>query len=155
VTDVQAKSEALGQVFNAASLFFRNLDTEPFVDMQSDQEYARPGKDDRDPNLKWMGGDMATGPWVYWIDHPAGVKAAPHKHFAARIEYILEGEMEFFEGEEALNWHRGKPAKSTVHGPGTLSYVPSGQLYGYEITKPSKLLHVFFANPVNATQHFD
>ena len=34
-----------------------------------------------------------------------------------------------------------------MYTPGTLSYVPSGQLYGYEITKPSKLLHVFFANP--------
>ena len=142
-------------MFNASSVFYRNVDQEPLVDLQSDQEYARPRMGE-EPLLKWLGGDMDTGPWVYWVQLDAGMKAAPHKHFAPRIEYVLDGEIEFFEGQEALAWHRGSTtATSTTYGPNTLSYVPAGQLYGYEVTKPTTLLHVFFSNPVGHTEHFD
>ena len=65
-------------IFDASTVFYRNVDQEPVVDLQGDQEYARPRKGE-EPILKWLGGDMATGPWVYWVQLDAGQKAAPHK----------------------------------------------------------------------------
>ena len=136
MTDVQPKE--LAEVFDAKTVFHRTVDETPFVDMVNDPRFRR--SKPSTAMIKWLGGDdMETGPWAFWVDHPAGRRAVPHKHTAARIEYLLEGELRFFKGEEALKWHRGEEAEYTVYSPGTLSYVPAGQLYGYEVTKPSKL----------------
>lgn len=135
------------------TVFFHQLDETPWLDLDVALDKARPAKGSR-ARIKWLGGDADDGPWVYYIEHPAGAVVKPHKHNARRVEYILEGEIEFFAGADALAWHRGDTSiTGTMHGPGTLSWVPPGTLYAYRITRPSKLLHVFFENPVGHTVH--
>ena len=138
---------------DANTVFFKNVDEEPWLDLTANLDKARPGKGSK-AQLKWMGGDAETGPWVYYIEHPEGAIVKPHKHFARRVEYVLEGEIEFYEGADALAWHRGDTSiVGTHHGPGTVSWVPPGTLYGYRIVRASKLLHIFFENPVGRTEH--
>jgi quercetin dioxygenase-like cupin family protein len=137
----------------AADLFFRQVDETPFLDPATNPDKARPARGSQ-ARIKWLGGDSETGPWVYYIEHPEGAVVKPHKHHAPRIEYVLDGEIEFFEGRAAIDWHRGDTTiVGSRHGAGTLSYVPPGQVYAYRITAASKLLHVFFENPVGRTEH--
>lgn len=138
---------------SADTVFFQQVDEVPWLDLDASRDKARPAKDSR-ARIKWMGGDSETGPWVYYIEHPEGAIVKPHKHRARRVEYVLEGEIEFFEGADALAWHRGDTSiTGSRHGSGTVSWVPPGTVYGYRITKASKLLHVFFENPVGRTDH--
>src|SRR5215216_4298915 len=81
--------------FDASSVFFRHLDEVPFMDLAANLDKARPAPGSK-ARIKWLGGDSATGPWVYYIEHPAGAIIKPHKHHAPRIEYVLAGEIEFF-----------------------------------------------------------
>ncbi len=142
-----AEAVASEQVCNADTVFARGVEDTPFLDWQNDPRFAAVQKSEA--LIKWLGGDdLETGPWVFWVDHPAGRKAPPHRHAHARIEYVLEGELHFYQDEEALKWHRGEPAEYAVYPAGTVSYVPAGQFYGYETAQPTKLLHVFFGNPM-------
>jgi hypothetical protein len=132
-------------------VLFHHLDEVPFMDVAANPDKARPAKGSQ-ARIKWLGGDSATGPWVYYIEHPAGAIVKPHKHHAPRIEYVLDGEIEFFLADDAVRWFRGDTSISgTRHGAGSLSYVPSGTVYAYRITADSKLLHVFYENPVGRT----
>src|SRR3954467_14377177 len=125
--------------FDAQSVFFHHLDEVPFMDIAANRDKARPAKGS-EAKIKGLGGDSATGPWVYYIEHPADAIVKPHKHLAPRIEYVLDGELEFFLGDEAVAWFRGDTSiEGTLHGPGSMSYVPSGTVYAYRITKASKL----------------
>ena len=138
---------------DASSVFFHHLDEVPFMDLAANLDKARPAPGSK-ARIKWLGGDSATGPWVYYIEHPQGAVVKPHKHHAPRIEYVLEGEIEFFLGKDAVAWFRGDASiEGSRHGAGSLSYVPSGTIYAYRITEASKLLHVFYANPVGHTVH--
>lgn len=139
----------------ADTVFFQQVDEAPWLDLESDRDKARPAKGSK-ARIKWLGGDAETGPWVYYIEHPEGAIVKPHKHNARRVEYVLDGEIEFFEGSDAVAWYRGDTSiTGTRHGAGTVSWVPPGTVYGYRITKASKLLHVFFENPVGRTEHVD
>lgn len=140
-------------MLNADTIFFHQVSEIPFMDLANNLDKARPAKGS-EARIKWLGGDSATGPWVYYIEHPAGAIIKPHKHHAPRIEYVLEGEIEFFLEKDAVSWFRGdENIHGTLHSDGSLSYVPSGTVYAYRITKASKLLHVFFENPVGRTVH--
>jgi hypothetical protein len=92
--------------------------------------------------VKFMEGNEKMRPFVLMAEHPEGAKVKPHKHPYGRLEYILEGEIEFFEGRDAIDFGKGLPVVGHRHGPGECSYVPAGTLYAYRITKASKLLHV-------------
>jgi hypothetical protein len=139
--------------FDASSVFFHHLDEVPFMDVAANRDKARPAKGS-EAKIKWLGGDSETGPWVYYIEHPVDAVIKPHKHHAPRIEYVLDGEIEFFMGDDAVAWFRGnQDIVGTRHGAGSLSYVPSGTVYAYRITQASKLLHVFYENPVGRTVH--
>lgn len=138
---------------DAQTVFFKTVDDVPWLDVDVARDKARPAKGSQ-ARIKWMGGDAESGPWVYYIEHPEGAIVKPHKHFARRVEYVLDGEIEFYEGADALAWHRGDTSiVGSLHGPGTVSWVPPGTVYGYRIVRASKLLHVFFENPVGRTEH--
>ncbi len=140
---------------SADTVFFQQIDEAPWLDLANARDKARPATGSS-ARIKWMGGDAETGPWVYYIEHPEGAIVKPHKHNARRVEYVLDGEIEFFQGADALAWHRGDTSiTGSRHGAGTVSWVPPGTVYGYRITKASKLLHVFFENPVGRTIHVD
>lgn len=140
---------------SADTVFFHQVDEVPWLDLEESRDKARPAKGSS-ARIKWMGGDSETGPWVYYIEHPEGAIVKPHKHNARRVEYVLDGEIEFFEGADAVAWYRGDSSiTGTLHGAGTVSWVPPGTMYGYRITKASKLLHIFFENPVGRTIHVD
>lgn len=140
-------------MIDANTVFFRTVDLEPWLDLAAASDKARPAKGSK-AQIKWLGGDAETGPWVYYIEHPEGAIVKPHKHFARRVEYVLDGEIEFFEGRQAVDWYRGDTSiQGSLHGPGTVSWVPPGTMYGYRIVRASKLLHVFFENPVGRTEH--
>jgi hypothetical protein len=97
--------------------------------------------------VKFMAGNDRMKPFVLLAEHPEGARVKPHKHPYGRLEYILDGEIEFFEGQDAIDFGKGLPVTGTRHGPGAVSYVPAGTLYAYLITKASKLLHVHEQNP--------
>lgn len=136
---------------DTSGVLFHHVDEVPFMDVATNPDKARPARGSQ-ARIKWLGGEPATGPWVYYIEHPADAIVKPHKHHAPRIEYVLEGEIEFFLGDDAVRWFRGDVAiTGTRHGAGSLSYVPSGTVYAYRIIRASKLLHVFYENPVGRT----
>ena len=136
-----------------STVFFQCVDDVDWLEPAAEPDKARPAKGSK-ARIKWLGGDSESGPWVYYIEHPVGAVVKPHKHNARRVEYILDGELEFFAGDDALAMYRGDETVSgSIHGPGTMSWVPPGTLYAYRITKASKLLHVFFENPVGRTIH--
>src|SRR5262245_21538539 len=96
--------------------------TTPFFQHIDEGESTRPPGSEA--LVRWMG-DKQTGPWVLVAEHPEGARVKPHKHRAGRLEYIVEGEIEFFEGQDALRFWRGDPdVKGTRYGPGYISYVP-------------------------------
>jgi hypothetical protein len=105
--------------------------------------------------VKYMPGEDGEQPFVLLAEHPTGARVKPHKHQNGRLEYIIDGEIEFFEGADALAFWRGEPVEGTRHGPGSVSYVPGGTLYAYRITKASKLLHVHQSHGGNDTVHYD
>ncbi len=138
--------------YSADAPFLRNVADEPVLDRTSetDRQLSRQPKTSR-AEVKWMGGDAETGPWVYWVEVPAGSVTKPHRHFAPRIEFVVEGAIEWFQGDDALELLKDEPEKAGIrYGPGSLSYMPPGTLYGYRILEDTRMLHVFFANPVGA-----
>ena len=139
---------------NASEVFFRTIDEEPFLEV-GEQDVAKINRQ-VNSSVKWMGGDAETGPWVYWVKQPAGNRVRPHKHPAKRVEYILDGEIEFYRGDDALAWWRSdEHIPGERFGPGTVSYVPADTVYAYYIVTETTLLHVFFENPMHGTVHLD
>ncbi|HJW42609.1 MAG TPA: hypothetical protein VJ476_15445 [Rhizomicrobium sp.] len=79
----------------------------------------------------------ASGPWVYLNEFEKGSVIKFHQHNAARIEFIIEGEIEWRE-----------PGKTPQRfGANHMSYVDAGTVYGYEVLEDVKILLVFNAAP--------
>src|SRR5262245_4222553 len=115
--------------------------SEPFlVNLKDRPDISQPGADGKRsvpgvPNApilksaagstRFLGreGDGAGGPWVYYSERPKGDVIPFHKHNSNRIEFLIEGKIEWRE--------RGREPK--VYGAGTLSHVDAGVVYGYEV----------------------
>lgn len=76
-------------------------------------------------------------PYAYFIERPKGDVTPNHSHNANRIEFVVEGQIEWREpGREPV-----------LYGAGTLTYVEAGTVYGYEVLEDAKILIVFEKSP--------
>jgi hypothetical protein len=82
-------------------------------------------------------GDPETGPFIYLLEVPAGTKINRHSHKADRLEFLIEGEIEWQEDDGAV----------TTYGAGTLTYVTAGTFYQYQVLKDAKILLTFYGRP--------
>lgn len=81
--------------------------------------------------------DVEGAPWAYYNEFKAGSVIGLHQHDAGRVEFVIEGKIE---------WHEpGQPAR--IYGPGTLSHVEANTPYGYTVLEDAKILIVFDAPP--------
>jgi hypothetical protein len=81
--------------------------------------------------------DPERPPFVFYIRRPAGDVTPDHSHRANRIEFVIEGRIEWRE-----------PGKDpVVYGAGTLTYVEAGTVYGYTVLEDATILIVFEARP--------
>jgi hypothetical protein len=81
--------------------------------------------------------DPEKPPYVFYIRRPAGDVTPDHSHRANRIEFVIEGRIEWREpGKEPV-----------VYGAGTLTYVEAGTVYGYTVLDDATILIVFDARP--------
>lgn len=76
-------------------------------------------------------------PFAYFIERPKGDVTPDHSHSANRLEFVVEGRIEW----------REAGAEPKVYGPGTLTYVEAGTIYGYTALEDSKILIVFEKSP--------
>ena len=76
-------------------------------------------------------------PFAYHIRRPKGDVTPDHCHTANRIEYVIEGKIEWREPEAA----------PVVYGAGTLTYVEAGTVYGYTVIEDATILIVFDEPP--------
>lgn len=110
----------------------------PFQPVDRREKYPGVGKvpeqfrDVERIHYKFLGRDAKTGPWVYMVKFPAGHHIEKHSHAADRVEYLLEGEIEF-DGE--------------VFGAGSFSYVTARTEYEYDILKDTTILLIFYGVP--------
>jgi hypothetical protein len=82
-------------------------------------------------------GDPEEGPWIYQLELPAGTNVARHAHRADRVEFMIEGEIEWSEDN----------AEPRVYGAGTLSHVTAGTFYQYRVLKDARILLWFADRP--------
>lgn len=111
-------------------------------EMLPDGRHVTPGLGPRNAdvgeNVKYKFlGDPEKGPWIYVLDVPAGQEIPRHSHRTDRIEYLVEGEVE---------WQEDNGAK-ILYGPGTLTHVATGTFYKYRVLKDSKILICFPSRP--------
>jgi hypothetical protein len=76
-------------------------------------------------------------PYAYFIERPAGDVTADHSHNANRLEFVVEGRIEWRE--------RGR--EPVEYGAGTLTWVEAGTVYGYTVLEDAKILIVFEKSP--------
>jgi hypothetical protein len=76
-------------------------------------------------------------PFAYYNRRPAGDVTPEHRHVANRVEFLIEGKIEWRE--------RGR--KPVVYGPGTLTYVEAGTTYGYTVIEDATILILFDGSP--------
>jgi quercetin dioxygenase-like cupin family protein len=76
-------------------------------------------------------------PFAYFIERPKGDVTADHSHNANRLEFVVEGKIEW----------REKGLPPVVYGPGTLTYVEAGTIYGYSVLEDARILIVFEKSP--------
>jgi len=76
-------------------------------------------------------------PFAYFIERPKGDITADHSHNANRLEFVVEGKIEW----------REKNLPPVVYGPGTLTYVEAGTIYGYTVLEDARILIVFEKSP--------
>jgi quercetin dioxygenase-like cupin family protein len=81
--------------------------------------------------------DPREPPFAFYIKRPAGDVTPEHSHRANRIEFVIEGAIEWRE--------RGK--EPVVYGAGTLTYVEAGTVYGYTVLENATILIVFESRP--------
>jgi hypothetical protein len=81
--------------------------------------------------------DPEQPPFVYYIKRPKGDVTPDHSHKANRVEFVIEGSIEWRE--------RGKAP--VVYGANTLTYVEAGTVYGYTVLEDATILIVFDAPP--------
>jgi hypothetical protein len=89
------------------------------------------GRPDDDPT------SPVRPPFAYYNRRPAGDVTREHSHVANRVEFLIDGEIEWRE--------RGKDP--VVYGPGTLTYVEAGTVYGYTVLKDATILILFDGSP--------
>ena len=81
--------------------------------------------------------DPQMPPFVYHIRRPAGDVTPVHSHRANRIEFVIDGKIEWRE--------QGKDP--VVYGAGTLTYVEAGTTYGYTVLEDATILIIFEDRP--------
>jgi Cupin domain len=81
--------------------------------------------------------DPERPPFAFYIKRPAGDITPEHCHRANRIEFVIEGAIEWRE--------RGK--EPVAYGAGTLTYVEAGTVYGYTVLEDATILIVFESRP--------
>jgi hypothetical protein len=133
---------------HVTATYFRTIEETPVLDLLGGDVpgFGAVGED-VPIRSRWLGGSDEAGPWIYWVEHEAGVTVAPHKHLTDRVEVLLEGAIEWFEGPDALQWLRDADHVGHRYSAGTLNFVPARTLYGYRILEPTKLLLWFYGNP--------
>jgi hypothetical protein len=82
-------------------------------------------------------GDPDNGPYIYLLEVPAGTAINRHAHKSDRIEFLMEGEIEWEEDD----------GKITTYGAGTLTHVTAGTFYQYRVLKDAKILLTFYGRP--------
>jgi quercetin dioxygenase-like cupin family protein len=119
-----------------------NIDEVPFLEpvLRPDGSKYVPGlgviKTGTKGRTKFLGNDE-TGPWIYVLERPAGDVIPRHKHVADRVEYLIEGEIEWREDDGSV----------TTYGPGTVSFVTRGTEYEYTVKRDARILLWFAARP--------
>ena len=81
--------------------------------------------------------DPQKPPFAFHIRRPAGDITPDHSHRANRIEFVIEGRIEWRE--------RGK--EPVEYGAGTLTYVEAGTVYGYTVLEDATILIIFESRP--------
>jgi hypothetical protein len=81
--------------------------------------------------------DPQQPPFAYYIRRPAGDVTPDHSHRANRVEFVIEGKIEWRE--------RGK--EPVAYGAGTLTYVEAGTVYGYTVIEDATILIIFESRP--------
>ncbi len=113
-------------------------DVEPKIERAGDGSTRRDRKTTR--FLGRQGEDFVRPerpPFAYFIERPEGDVTPDHSHDANRIEFVVEGRIEWREP--------GKPA--VEYGAGTLTYVEAGTVYGYTVLEDARILIVFEESP--------
>ena len=82
-------------------------------------------------------GDAEAGPWIYVLDRPAGSEVPRHQHTSDRVEFLIEGEIEWREDDGSV----------ATYGAGTVSFVTKGTYYEYSVLKDSRILLWFAERP--------
>jgi quercetin dioxygenase-like cupin family protein len=81
--------------------------------------------------------DPQHAPFAFHIKRPAGDVTPDHSHRANRVEFVIDGRIEWRE--------RGKPP--VEYGAGTLTYVEAGTVYGYTVLEDATILILFESRP--------
>src|SRR4051794_32686477 len=81
--------------------------------------------------------DPQKPPFAFYIRRPAGDVTPEHSHRANRIEFVIDGRIEWRE--------RGK--EPVEYGAGTLTYVEAGTVYGYTVVEDATILIIFETRP--------
>jgi mannose-6-phosphate isomerase-like protein (cupin superfamily) len=81
--------------------------------------------------------DPQKPPFAFYIRRPAGDVTPEHSHQANRVEFVIEGRIEWRE--------RGK--EPVEYGAGTLTYVEAGTVYGYTVLEDATILILFETAP--------
>lgn len=121
--------------------------------LQFGGDHATPGfgrvRSGVEARVKWLGGTDEAGPWIYHVERRAGEVIPPHRHHADRVEYILEGTIEWHEADEAVAWYRDGALAGTGerYVANSLTWVPAGRVYGYRIIEDTRLLLWFGSSP--------
>jgi quercetin dioxygenase-like cupin family protein len=76
-------------------------------------------------------------PFAYFIERPKGDITPDHSHNANRLEFVVEGRIEW----------REQGREPVTYGPGTLTYVEAGTIYGYTVLEDARILIVFEKSP--------
>jgi len=114
-------------------------DLEPRIERPG--EGGRPGAGAKSTRFLGLPGEdfenPVRPPFAYHIRRPRGDVTPDHRHSANRVEYLIEGVIEWREP--------GKPP--VVYGAGTLSYVEAGTVYGYRVLEDAAILILFDRPP--------
>ena len=76
-------------------------------------------------------------PYAFYIKRPKGDVTPEHSHVANRIEFVIEGRIEW----------RERDKEPVEYGAGTLTYVEAGTSYGYEVLEDATILILFEESP--------
>ncbi len=121
-----------------------NVEDRPDLEAQIERPGAagsKPAKANRSTRFLGLPGeDFANpkqAPFAYHIRRPKGDVTVEHCHTANRIEYLIEGKIEW----------RERGVEPVVYGPGTLTYVVAGTVYGYTAMEDATILIIFDQSP--------